>query len=300
MKIKSLYVLLIILLASTLFVFSVYRPTGSDDNYQERWELLPTNNPQDITKFVYKKSDAERIEIEQSDSGWIITYPIKTEGSKFSIDLMIKSIISSRLRAVFYNVTDLSHYGLENPECQILLFSKISSKPDTLHIGDKTPTSDECYFRINSSNDVMLSPDIPVEFSEKTLFHLRNKMLIDIDKDNINKLTFRSSKGDFTIDKSKNSWDSDEISVPSKDVSMAENNFLESLSKALIYQFPSENNDNLEAFGLENPDYSITIETLDEEITIYFGDRLSDKIYARKSNRAGVLLIKSDILAVFN
>ncbi|MDZ7859991.1 MAG: DUF4340 domain-containing protein [Candidatus Krumholzibacteriota bacterium] len=298
MKIKSVYVLLIILFISTLFVFSVYRPTGSDDNYRDQRRLLSTNNPLDITKLVFKKSKEKRIEIEQSNSGWIITYPIKTKGSKFSIDLMIKSVFASRLRAVFPNVQDLSLYGLEDPECQILLFSKNSSKPDTLHIGDKTPTSKECYFRINSSNDVILSPEISILLKEKTLFHFRNKKLIDIENYNINKLTFRSSKGEFTLKKSNNDWNSDDISVPLKNVSI--DNFLETLPKALIYKFPSENNDNLAAFGLENPDYSITIGTLDEDITIYFGNRVSDKIYARKSNRAGVLLIKSDILTVFN
>jgi len=211
---------------------------------------------------------------------------------------MINAITTSLPRVSIGDVSDLSSYGLEHPNCLILLFSNNSSVPDTIQIGDKAPTGPECYFRIGSSREIILSSGISLDILDKSLFHFRNKELFDTDIGQINQMEFKSSKGEFSIEKSKKGWNNKETSehIQSEIV----DGFLETLRNSLIYEFPSENIDSLAEFGLDNPKYSITLSTGIINITIYFGNRVSDKIYARKSNLDKVLLVKSDILSIFD
>ncbi|MCD6379386.1 DUF4340 domain-containing protein [bacterium] len=300
MKIKTIYVLLFIFIAATLFVFLRDRSpinNGNNTDYYPK-HLLLARNPNDITKCIFTKKDKTRIEFERSDSGWIITYPIITKGSKYSIDLMINAITTSLPRVSIKEFSDLSNYGLEYPNCVILLFSKNSSTPDTIQIGDKAPTSPECYFRIGSSREIILSSDISIDILDKSLFHFRNKELFDIDIGQINQLVLKSSKGDFSIEKSPEGWNWEGISAHFE--SGIVDGFLETLPNTLIYEFSSENIDSLAKFGLDKPKYSITLSTDKTDITIYFGNRVSDKIYARKNNLDKVLLVKSDILSIFD
>ena len=300
MKIKSIYLLLFIFISASLFVFLRDRSfLSADKNAVHRQnQLLLTNNPETITKCIFKKKDKTRIEIERNNSGWTITYPIITRGSKYSIDRMIEALTTSQSRVTIKDVSDLSAYGLEHPECVILLFSKNSSTPDTVQIGDQTPTSPECYFRIGSSRNVILSTEISIFLLEKSLFHFRNKELIDIKTSQINKLIFKSSNRNFSFLKLNDKWSLEGGSgLLKRDII---DRFLETLSRSLIYEFSSENIDGLKSFGLDNPVYSISLSVENKDITIYFGDRLSDKIYVRKSTLDKVLLVKSDILTIFD
>ena len=300
MRIKSIYILLFIFIAATLFVFLRDRsfPTTDKNTVYRRRQLFLTNNPDSIAKCVFKKKNKTRIEFERNDSGWTITYPIITRGSRYSIDRMIEAITTSLPRFTIRDISDLSAYGLEHPECVILLFSKNSSTPDTIQIGDQAPTSPECYFRIGSSRNVILSTEISIFLLENSLFHFRNKELINIETSQIKKLSFKSSKRDFSLLKSNKKWNLEGQSVYLKKEII--DRFLETLSRSLIYEFSSENIDSLENFGLDNPIYSITISVENKDITIYFGNRVSDQIYVRKSNLDKVLLVKSDILTIFD
>jgi hypothetical protein len=111
-------------------------------------------------------------------------------------------------------------------------------------------------------------------------------------------LVLKSSNRNFSIEKVKKGWNCEGKSAQLK--SEIIDGFLETLPNTLIYEFSSENIDSLSKFGLDKPKYSITLSTDKTDITIYFGNRVSDKIYARKSNLDKVLLVKSDILSIFD
>ena len=131
--------------------------------------------PEDVERFILINPKGERIEVARSGSGWKIVSPVEAPGAGPEISSFLDQIVPGRKRSELENVLNLADYGLEKPFATLIIHRSGGAAADTLFVGDKTPTGSNCYVRLGSSRNVLISNELTRNVMNKGLFHLRDK-----------------------------------------------------------------------------------------------------------------------------
>ena len=110
----------------------------------------------------------------------MIVHPTRTPASKSTIDSFLFQIVPGLKMEVFPAAANLGDFGFDDPFATVILSAAGSRYPDTIYVGDKTPTSSKCYIRLGSSRDVIITRELTHNVMNKNLFHLRDKNLFYI------------------------------------------------------------------------------------------------------------------------
>ena len=125
---------------------------------------------------------------------------------RFATGGTVKQIVPGYKKEVLKGVSNLEDYGLKEPFASIVIFAKDRSKPDTIFVGDKTPTSSSCYMRLGHSRDVIISTEMTRNLMNKNLYHLRDKNFLNIDSNDIDAIKIKSGKMVLKLVKKDKNW----------------------------------------------------------------------------------------------
>ncbi len=298
MKFRSTWILILLLalVASYFFLFEERNKKKEASRETGTRNVLPYTRDE-VETVVLINPRKERIVMERSQGGWMITQPTRTKGSTPTIDAFLMQIVPGLKLEEFSDVEDLSDFGFDVPFATVILTAGGAGRSDTIYVGDKTPTSAKCYIRLAGSRDVVITRELTHNAMNKTLYHLRSKNLLDVGIDAINRLTIRNSGARITLTKRKNDWRIDDS--PYRADRLTVEQYLNALTSAIIREFTREDLSERGAFGLAHPARELVLGVDGDEITISFGRIDEDMVYAIRSGIEKVLRLEANLLNIF-
>ena len=299
MKFRSTWILIIVLGIVAAYFFLVEEPRR-ETNLQrigESKNVLPYGR-EDIEKIILINPVKERIVMERDGEEWTIVQPVRTKGSNPTIDAVLMQIVPGLKIETFPGVTNLGDFGFDDPFATVVLFARGRKNPDTIYVGDKTPTSARCYVRLGSSHDILITHELTHNVVNKSLYHLRDKNLFKIGAGEIDRLDIQNGPVRISLIKRDGEWRFDESKRRADGMTVAQ--YLNALASAIIYGFVLEDLTDLEQYGLKNPDRKLVIGAAENEFTLSFGRTEERMVYAVRSGIDKVLRLRDDLLSLFS
>ncbi len=299
MRLKSTLILAVILIVIAAYYFLVeerkQETAGHETKMSEK--IFPYDKGK-IGRFVLINPQGERIEFEKSVDGWKIVSPVFTDASSSMVDAILMQLLPGRKLDSFSEVENLDDYGLDPPFATIVFFGTDRMQPDTMFVGDKTPTSPSCYVRIGSSDTVLISREMTHNIVNKNLYHLRDKNFIHLNRDEVDSLRIEGDGRPIDISRRDGSWWIGDPPVRANKQMI--DTYLGTLTLAIVYGFPAEDLSELDQFGLEEPGRKMVLFSGPDRIGISFGSLIDDKVYVSRTGLDKVLLLEQKVLEPFD
>jgi hypothetical protein len=301
MRLKSTLILacLLIVIAAYYFLVEQRKQETVERESRTSRRIFPYDK-EGIDRFVLINPKGERIEIEKTvtGTGWKIVSPVVTDASRSMVDAILMQLLPGRKLDSFTEVGDLGDYGLDTPFATVIFYGTGRILPDTIFVGDKTPTSPSCYVSIGSCDTVLISREMTHNVVNKNLYHLRDKNFLHIESRAIDSLRIEDGDGQITISRRDGWWwigDS-----PIRADKQLIDTYLNTLTLAIIYGFPGEDLSALERFGLENPKRRMVLFGGPDSIEISFGSLFEDQVHVSRTGLDKVLLLEQKVLEPFD
>jgi len=294
MKIRNTFILIVVLIALSLYMYRV-EVVGVREK-EEATELSNKVMPYEpeSVKMVRVGTEEGVVVCTRENAGWRISEPVETKGDKNEIDGLLTNLTQTSVEREFEEEhQDLSSYGLVDPGVTVQV-SGDGFSSDTLSIGRKTPTKTFVYARRSGNPRVFLLPQVVLSQCEKSLFDLRNKMVLGVDKEDVGKFTIRGEHGTITCEKRGENWF---VVEPVED--MADNGavsrVLSSVAAGKAVGFESEKASDLSAYGLKDPAVTIDVFTGADmqKHTLLIGDKDERTIYAKDAARDPIFKVNN-------
>ncbi|OLS30335.1 MAG: hypothetical protein HeimAB125_19630, partial [Candidatus Heimdallarchaeota archaeon AB_125] len=163
-----------------------------------------------------------------------------------------KSIIAENEGIVSETGEDSESFGLAPPQMKLCLITK-DGKKDSLLIGYKNPVGNAVFAQRTTDSEIFLTNYMMSTYMKKSLFEFRGKKLLEIDKNDVNRIILTYPNKTFEIKKvAFKEW---EIKKPIKypaelPVITA---ILDKFDNAKIKRFIDEKPKNLRKYGLSKP-----------------------------------------------
>jgi hypothetical protein len=300
MKLSRTTWLLVAALAAVAAYFFLVDQKGRHEKEQRALanrRLFPYTRA-DVERFILLNPKGERIEAVNQNGTWSIVYPVEAPGDQPAIESFLDQVVPGRRGIELPDARNLADYGLEKPFATLILYHRGASVPDTLTIGDKTPTSSNSYVRLGSSTSVFISSEITHNVMNKGLLHLRDKNFLPPGTAAVTGFTIRDGRRSIELRKEGASWWL--LSPPVRANSATIEAYLSRLTDAVIHQFVREDTKDLAPYGLERPARELTLTKRQETLTIAFGTAEKDLVPVVRTGLDKVVLIEGSFLQAFD
>ena len=282
--------------AAYFFLVDQRAQQAKEREHHERAKLFPYART-DVARFILINPLGERVGVEHGDSGWKVISPVEAPGDRPAIESFLDQVVPGRTSGEIADVGNLADYGLDKPFATLIMFHAGAAAPDTLFVGDKTPTSSNTYVRIGSTKDVVISSMLTHSVMNRGLFHFRDKNFLPPGYESINALAIRTGRGTLRLKKEGAFWWFAERRVRADRTKIEA--YLSRLTDAVIYAFVREDTKDLAPYGLKAPARAITLSKDQETVAIAFGKEENELVDVVRTGLDKVVQIDSSFLDVF-
>jgi len=299
MKFKKTIILFIVFAVLLAFVllFEEFKGKGGEE---EDHKLVALSSD-DVQKITLKREDGiitfEKSQYEDKE-GWVITEPLEAKADKYEADRLADNFSDLRIeRVVEEEPEDIDKY--EIPKKEISLWFKDIEKPVKILIGAENPLDNTLFAKREDETRVVLIPSHLKTTLEKSLFEFRQKEIFRFETDGVKSIALRAKETQWEAEKKEEEWFFNKpVHALAKENKIT--GILNSLSGLKAKEFASEEKgkEEVNKFGLERPDYEITL-TLpveNQEIT-FFLHKQEDTLYATSSLSSKIIEAEDALLS---
>jgi hypothetical protein len=160
-----------------------------------------------ISGLTLDKKGAAPITLAKSDGDtWRITEPKPLDADHEAVSGLLSTVSDLNAdRVVEDKASDLRPYGLDNPVETVEITGKNHTQRKLL-LGDDTPAGGDVYAMIQGDPKVYTIASYNKSSLDKSLNDLRDKRLITIDPDKVNRVLFAHKGQDIEFTRSKDGW----------------------------------------------------------------------------------------------
>ena len=301
---RSTLVLLMVFVALGAYVYfvEIERPPASETSPNEQlfdWEA-------DAITGLTLNANGEVTELSRNASGdgWQITTPIAATADEIQISSITSSLVSLEVpRVIDDAASDLTPFGLVEPEVEVAISVSGDSQESRLLIGDATPTGGERYAKLAASDRVFLVASyLNTTFSRST-FDLRDKTILNFENGDVEQFEISSDRVSMRFTKDQNEWRMVEPWPVRADFSTVEG-AVGRLSSGQMRSIAAEEpvgsepeEDPLAMYGLTDPPLTATVRLGRASATLLVGDATADgTYYARDSSRPVIFTVASTLV----
>jgi len=250
-----------------------------------------------VEKIVLKKGE-EIIQFERAEEEWLITEPLEAKCDKYEINRLADDFSDLRIeRVVEDEPSDLEKYGI--PQTDVILFTKGQEQPITILIGMENPLDKTFFAKREDEQRVVLIPSLLKSLLEKNVFDFRQKDIFKFETDQAKHIELKSKEFQWEAEKEDEEWF---LQKPVHALAKKSNitDILYSLSNLKAKEFVSEDkkDEEIKIFGLDNPDYQVTVAfPLENKQVIYSVQKKDDTVYATSSLSSKIIQVEDSILS---
>lgn len=294
MKFKATIILfgIFILLFSAVYFFE-FRNQGEESTEDKLISLASD----DVVKIVFNNGE-ETIEFQRQEEEWLITEPLEAKGDKYEVDRLAEDFSNLRIERVVEEIpSDLEKYGI--PQKGIELYVKDQDEPAKILIGMENPLDNTFFAKKTDETKVVLIPSSLKSLLEKKVFDFRQKDIFKFDSDQAKSVKLRAKDIEWEAEKVDEDWflrkPVDALAQKSKinDVLYALSNL-----KATAFVSEEKNDEEIQRYGLDKPDYTVELNfSVENRQVKFFIHKKDEDVHASSSISPKILQVEDSILA---
>lgn len=252
-------------------------------------------NLKDVTRVEYKAGDL--ITLEKQGTTWVNP---ELPNLSYNQELMtewIENLQNLETKEIVKNVQDQSVYGINENSIMITLYDSMNNC-ETIQVGDIIEEENSVYIKCDSDNVLYtLSYDASQEIFTRPNDFVDCSKVLEIPE--IQSIGIESTSDHIQMVKDKSWYLKDYYAIPGflKEEDMEK--LISTISSIKIKSYIGTY-DDLTAYGLENPSYTLT---LNESEKIAFGNVRGDSVYVRVNHSQDVYTLDQSVyisIASFN
>lgn len=312
MKLKTTIILIIVAAIGISYVFLYERKQLPHEEWERlQKKVLPDFQPSMIKK-IEMNNESGKIVLEKAEDGyWYITEPQRLRADNSEINSMLSEFEYMNKIGSFVKEGDkpfdLKDYGLDVPGASLTMFTNIRANTDkiqvagprdkyTVFVGKKLAAGDHVYIKLDTSDEVVVVPGTLYTKANKEILDLRSKWVFTFDKEAVDSLQIKTNEYNVVCNRKGIFW---RLAEPVNDLADLEK-IKEIIGKLKNLQIDRADflpaSDDLTAFGLDNPRYTVTINEKGTSQSVQFGHSLDNKVYVKRTDEPTVFLLKDPIL----
>jgi hypothetical protein len=256
------------------------------------------------------KTPAGEMELEKKADHWEIVKPLRARADDQKIGDLLAQITTARIEQfVAEDRGDLHPYGLAEPRGSVTLFTAEDKTGQMLQIGGiHEKAKDQVYVRFAARNAVYTLPKKIEEVLGTKPSDLRDRHLVRIDTDNLDRITIDApGKGKTVLARKAENWTIANHNDQPANVSEV-NRMLELLKNEQVTKFVEDVASDLPKYGLDKPQLQVTFSSFASEntaettsgehpfATVTFGKIDGDNVYARLGDEPYVVAVRRGLL----
>jgi hypothetical protein len=233
--------------------------------------LFPDLQAGDILALTIADADGNSIVLRQVTGSWILPgaddYPAQADKITPLLDKIV-GLTTGRL----VTRTDASHKRLQvapDDFVRRIDFETAGGTKHTLYLGS-SPRYGATHFRVEGQSETYLTDDIPTWDTNATAASWVATAYLSVPQDDITKMTLENTNGTFTFAKDdEGNWTMDGLAA---DETLDETKVTDSIRRAASVNMTSPlGKEKLAAYGMDEPNAVVTLETADKTITLRVG-----------------------------
>ena len=273
--------------------------TNSKTKGASSQKIFPAKKGQ-IVAFTVATASGKPVTCTLNGKTWRITEPEKLATDSSTIDGFLSSLTGATPAEVVSDQPgDLKEFGLDPPSATIEVKTNAAPREFTLRLGSSTPTKSGIYAQVAGQPRVFTLASYVKDSLEKNLFDFRDKKVITLASDNIQRIDVTSKKNNFKLLKNADGiWD---LNLPP---SVRADHFtvqglVDELNNASMKSVVEETKKNLGRYGFSNPTMTIHIGGSGGAQTLVLGKKTGSDYYAMSTAVSPVFKLGSEFLTQF-
>jgi hypothetical protein len=289
---RSFLALLVVLIGVggyAYFVESKRDPLDADKK-----DKVFTVQADQIDEITVKSESGEQTTLRKSGTEWQLAQPVTAQPDSAEVSGLTSNLSSLEIgRMIEENPGDLTEYGLAQPRIEVAF--KSGGKERRLQIGRKTPTGTDLYAKVADEKRVFLIPSyLEGTFNKKT-FDLRDKTVLKLDRDKIDRLGITTPEHTVEFTKAGSEW---QMSAPVK--ARADFTSVDSLVSRLntlqMKSIIAPDATNLSEYGLDKPSATIRLGSGSSQAVLLIGRNAGEGIdFAKDQSRPAVFTVDASL-----
>ena len=273
--------LLLIVILGGLVGYIYYLNKDQSSGAETKEKAFASLKAEDIEDVQIKAADGQTSRVQKADGTWKITAPEAAPADQGELSSITSSLATLDIqRVVDENAGDLKQYGLEPAKVEVEFRAKGDKEPRKIQLGEKTPTGGDLYARFPTQKRVFLVSSFLDSTFNKNAFALRDKTIIKIDREKVDRIEIVADKRTITLAKTGTEWQIVAPLMARADFAAIEGS-LERLSSARMQGIVPADNADLKKLKLEPPVATFTAVAGSARATLLFGNTENALIYAK-------------------
>jgi hypothetical protein len=286
---RSTIVLIVVFAGLIGYIYYLNRDGATESETKEK--AFASVNAEDIEEVRIKSADGETSRAQKTDGAWQLTEPVQAAADENELTSIANSLASLEMqRVVDENPPDLTQYGLEPARVEVSFRTKGDKEPKRILFGERTPTGGDLYARFPDQRRVFLVSSFLDSTFDKGTFALREKNVIKVDREKVDRLEVVAGQRTVTLAKSGTEWRIVAPSTLRADFGAVEG-ALERFASAQMQAIVAPEGGDLKKYKLDPPIASFAAVSGSSRATLLLGETENAVIYAKDASRPMVFTV---------
>ena len=288
-ELRSTLILIVVLAGLVGYIY--YRNNREAAPADAKEKAFASVTAEDIEEIQIKLAGGETSRVQKMDGVWKVVAPEAADADQGELSSITSSLATLDVQSVVdENPADAKPYGLDPARIEVEFRGKGDKEPRRIQFGDKTPTGGDLYARIGGQNRVFLVSSFVDSTFNKNTFALRDKTIIKLDRDKVDRVEIVADTRSVTLAKSGTEWRIVAPIMARADFAAIEG-ALERLSSAQMQAIVPVSDADLKKRKLDPPVATFTAAAGSSRATLLFGATENAVIYAKDAARPMVFTV---------
>ena len=279
-----------------LLFAAVYLIEFRNQGEESAEDMLVSLSSEDVVKIVFNNGE-ETIEFQKKEEDWLITEPLEAKGDRYEVNRLADDFSELRIERIVEEIpADLEKFGF--PQKEIELYTKGQEVPTKILIGMENPLDNTFFAKKEDETKVVLISSSLKSLLEKKVFDFRQKDIFKFESDQAHGVKLRAKNIEWDAEKVEDDWF---LRKPVSALAQKSkiNDVLYAISNLKATAFVSEekNEEEIQSYGLDNPDYEVSIDfPVENSQVIFHFHKKDDNVHATSSILPKILQVEDSIL----
>ena len=261
--------------------------------------VIPVKAEQ-VQSFTLAPQSGEGFTCAREGKNWTITRPRALPADQNSVSSYVGSLVGLDVSSVVNeHPTNLKDFGLDPPS-SVLTVSTSGTPPQIkLLLGDATPTGDGEFAQVAGNPRLITLPGYARSTLQKTVFDMRDRRVMTLDSDQIQRLDVTAPGKSFTLTKNPDGvWD---LMLPPavRAESFSVQNMLNGVQGLAMASVLKEDKSGAAEYGFGKPTLTVKFTAASGSQTVTVGKKEGANYDAMNSALAPVFTVASDFVTRF-
>ena len=287
---RSFLVLLVVAIALGAFVYYDSKKPPADEKKQEK--VFADVQPDKIEQVTVKATSGEQTTLQKQGAAWQVTQPATVPADEAEISGITTNLASLQVqRVVDDQATDFKQYGLDPARIDVAF--KAGGKEHRLLLGQKTPTGADVYAKLPGAPRVFLVSSYLETTFNKTPFDLRDKTILKIDRDKVDRVELQTPGRTVAIAKQGADWRITSPSDARADFGAVEG-IIGRLNTSPMKSIVAPEAKDLKEYGLDAPVATVRVSSGSSQAGLAIGKSAGEgAVYAKDLSRPMIFTVDS-------